>query len=250
MTVAPADTVTFLLTPLREGRHAVIGIALDGDIISTHAPAGGATPAGRSRCRPEASYFYSRPCGRGDATAQESTGFWMSISTHAPAGGATLICDGAVRSGKFLLTPLREGRLWAAMAVAATYFISTHAPAGGATIFCEESRRVWKNFYSRPCGRGDVIRSPELGASVISTHAPAGGATPAPPAYCSWIKRFLLTPLREGRPKTALQSPRCAIFLLTPLREGRLKAHHLYQRVFIISTHAPAGGATRLPRRR
>ena len=77
----------FLLTPLREGRHNRIPNRMmvsyfysrpcgRGDVrtftrnhiihvISTHAPAGGATPrAGKSvRCTP---YFYSRPCGRGD----------------------------------------------------------------------------------------------------------------------------------------------------------------------------------------
>ena len=34
-------------------------------------------------------------------------------------------------------------------------------------------------------------------------------------------------------------------FLLTPLREGRQNRHAYYPRCFKISTHAPAGGATR-----
>ena len=76
----------FLLTPLREGRHRLYRVRWRGQKISTHAPAGGATFA-RSSCvhffrflltplregrrsRPPAgqggSYFYSRPCGRGD----------------------------------------------------------------------------------------------------------------------------------------------------------------------------------------
>ena len=65
MTVAPADTVTFLLTPLREGRRCVNHTFTLVATISTHAPAGGATeearkaPVGRV-------HFYSRPCGRGD----------------------------------------------------------------------------------------------------------------------------------------------------------------------------------------
>ena len=60
---------------------------------------------------------------------------------------------------------------------------------------------------------------------------------------------FLLTPLREGRPaKTALQSPRCAIFLLTPLREGRLLQRDCGRTRSPISTHAPAGGATKAVR--
>ena len=55
--------------------------------ISTHAPAGGATDGIAD--------------GLGDCI----------ISTHAPAGGAT--CDHAtmIQGGRFLLTPLREGRL-------------------------------------------------------------------------------------------------------------------------------------------
>jgi len=54
-----------LMTLLREGRHAVIDIALDGDIISTHAPAGGATKTSNTKS------------------------VSITISTHAPAGGAT-----------------------------------------------------------------------------------------------------------------------------------------------------------------
>ena len=88
MTVAPADTVTFLLTPLREGRHL------------------------RPVFFRRAKYFYSRPCGRGDKKqlylphngklflltplregrppAAELAVCGGRISTHAPAGGATL----------------------------------------------------------------------------------------------------------------------------------------------------------------
>ena len=180
MTVAPADTVTFLLTPLREGRHAVIDIALDGDIISTHAPAGGATPAGRSRCRPEASYFYSRPCGRGDLDdmmrdadddkflltplregrreVRRNSGGKQAISTHAPAGGATGAYNASdLNRVGFLLTPLREGRRETGV-----------------------KGRIKSDFYSRPCGRGDGSRAGRGRRGSISTHAPAGGATLLP----------------------------------------------------------------------
>ena len=80
-------TWKFLLTPLREGRPAAQEHTRCRPQISTHAPAGGATPArrklkagniflltplreGRPTC-PQSSpakggYFYSRPCGRGD----------------------------------------------------------------------------------------------------------------------------------------------------------------------------------------
>ena len=57
----------FLLTPLREGRRRHSSPPRVGEHISTHAPAGGATPPQQ----PAASgrtYFYSRPCGRGDSS--------------------------------------------------------------------------------------------------------------------------------------------------------------------------------------
>ena len=79
--------------------------------------------------------------------------------------------------------------------------------------------------------------------------------------------RFLLTPLREGRPAPRKDMSEEYVFLLTPLREGRQVAAlpmwrsspHFYSRpcgrgdagtrcisacACKISTHAPAGGAT------
>ena len=79
----------------------------------------------------------------------------------------------------FLLTPLREGRRM------------PERGGAGADV----------DFYSRPCGRGDL--------RLWST------------GVCSGV-----------------------IFLLTPLREGRRSATRRLFPVFVISTHAPAGGAT------
>ena len=102
-------------------------------------------------------YFYSRPCGRGDAQLVGNDMAAALISTHAPAGGATpaeRYVSGAVRV--FLLTPLREGR-----------------PAFFKTI-----EKYRGHFYSRPCGRGDVMVNGKRETFIrISTHAPAGGAT-------------------------------------------------------------------------
>ena len=77
----------------------------------------------------------------------------------------------------FLLTPLREGRPGAWQSNGTLRNISTHAPAGGATHTGRAERGGLHDFYSRPCGRGDVA----------VTIAPADTIT------------FLLTPLREGR---------------------------------------------------
>ena len=79
--------------------------------------------------------------------------------------------------------------------------ISTHAPAGGATGQRRDAVVGKIDFYSRPCGRGDEIADAELTQRV----------------------KFLLTPLREGRP----------VVLAAANRPAQ------------ISTHAPAGGATR-----
>ena len=174
-------------------------------------------------------YFYSRPCGRGDFTLILNVEKSVFISTHAPAGGATSQRRSrGIRRAGFLLTPLREGRL----------FRVYRCPYCG-------------NFYSRPCGRGDniITLSMQTGQSFLLTPLREGRLlsswTTATPS-----NSFLLTPLREGRlhtpcgctslrhisthapaggatAKTALQSPRCAIFLLTPLREGRLRARKI-----------------------
>ena len=124
--------VLFLLTPLREGRR------------TASPPSGGycvnfySRPCGRGDVNAQlqaqsGNHFYSRPCGRGDALPAMFQAQVEDISTHAPAGGATRRnpgcrsdrhnfysrpCGRGDRSafgstlwrGKFLLTPLREGR--------------------------------------------------------------------------------------------------------------------------------------------
>ena len=289
----PSCSRLFLLTPLREGRlreeekvilcrristHAPAGGATAqqicdccGLLISTHAPAGGAT----SRQIPARSSFsrISTHAPAGGATSGFRYGKRARsiISTHAPAGGATARHCRRLGRRTFLLTPLREGRRTA----------------------YRKTLRLPSHFYSRPCGRGDNMsdciiqisristHAPAGGATVaalgqrifgrISTHAPAGGATfarsscvhffrflltplregrPASRIACSsrWTA-FLLTPLREGRPGTAEMTYECVVFLLTPLREGRPLRCDVRRARMLISTHAPAGGATMVRRR-
>ena len=87
-------------------------------------------------------------------------------------------------AGVFLLTPLREGRHTAAAPVNPTSCISTHAPAGGATRGTSCPCLSLCNFYSRPCGRGDLRDFPVFHVGIaISTHAPAGGATIGPHSF-------------------------------------------------------------------
>ena len=121
-------------------------------------------------------HFYSRPCGRGDIK-NRNIGYDMSISTHAPAGGATARKDTAPYVPfLFLLTPLREGR---------------HGT--------EDHQILMKLFLLTPLREGrPKVQSALLGLA-ISTHAPAGGAT-STVAFSVRPVPFLLTPLREGRP--------------------------------------------------
>ena len=102
-------------------------------------------------------HFYSRPCGRGDERRRDGEDDLWEISTHAPAGGAT----GAEYQGKtgeelFLLTPLREGRLLCFL-IAST---------------------VVSLFLLTPLREGrQKLATVSMYSFAISTHAPAGGAT-------------------------------------------------------------------------
>ena len=225
------DLQSRITTMNRISTHAPAGGAtklttgeVNTDIISTHAPAGGAT---NRRTQPAARQSISTHAPAGGATRRD----WKKngsriISTHAPAGGATLavilFCF-PLRS--FLLTPLREGRPDLSILLWRMPVISTHAPAGGATGVALSAnalrevflltplregrprrglnpRNVGVYFYSRPCGRGDRRGlNPRNVGVCISTHAPAGGATANASLLTLGIFQFLLTPLREGRPR-------------------------------------------------
>ena len=129
----------FLLTPLREGRRRVLstGLAMPSYFYSR--------PCGRGDwamlCTDSTGKnFYSRPCGRGDDNAKRKARVKFQISTHAPAGGATRRKQRRrCRLALFLLTPLREGRLLSLVGGALPRQISTHAPAGGATAIFHKS---------------------------------------------------------------------------------------------------------------
>ena len=234
----------FLLTPLREGRHRRCHNRRVSGNISTHAPAGGATPVLLVYFATDFKFLLT-PLREGRRPPGQRGLMACVISTHAPAGGATVRHVRCLRSDRpFLLTPLREGRPRLASNGRFCAAISTHAPAGGATPplrFCSGRRTIsthapaggatrgaWfpatvvKYFYSRPCGRGDAMPGGgPKGVTKISTHAPAGGATDLMRKAGIEVVEFLLTPLREGRPRSSCTSTNHALFLLTPLREGR-----------------------------
>ena len=174
--------------------------------------------------------FYSRPCGRGDESERRIT----------------------VYNARFLLTPLREGRLEFFPPAWQCHPISTHAPAGGATRVRSRKRFPPLYFYSRPCGRGDGDeRLKNDQRNIYFYSRPCGRGDARRPLRTGTSDTFLLTPLREGRQRCKRDDVggavdfysrpcgrgdaliiACAagadLFLLTPLREGRPPAAGIY----------------------
>ena len=131
----------------------------------------------KARAEKRCIYFYSRPCERGDA----------------PEYHRSRYC-----SGRFLLTPLREGRLSKSCSIFYLIIFLLTPLREGRPLPPEAPRRP-QDFYSRPCERGDLHRPEKCGAEIhfysrpcergdafsrsfctaesISTHAPARGAT-------------------------------------------------------------------------
>ena len=166
----------FLLTPLREGRHAVIDIALDGDIISTHAPAGGATVAASIHAM-LASVFLLTPLREGRPANIKHT----------------------QKDFLFLLTPLREGRRRHRGSSNSNETISTHAPAGGATR--RQTLGEFRNlFLLTPLREGRQTRLPSRRYRMLSFLLTPLREGRLRSGQCKPMQlRFLLTPLREGR---------------------------------------------------
>ena len=212
--------LSFLLTPLREGRRR--------------------RPCGRMHADLD---FYSRPCGRGDPNPSGNSQY-AAISTHAPAGGATVVED--VKSGptRFLLTPLREGRL---------RYITVHC------IKCK--------FLLTPLREGRPATAGTFPTSEFTfLLTPLREGRPTPITVGAIPSLFLLTPLREGRPAEAGHRAEAGgHFYSRPCGRGdfrpdfsRLPPPNFYSRPCgrgdrrlppdgahrRISTHAPAGGAT------
>ena len=123
--------------------------------ISTHAPAGGATWSLPPYQRIGYCNFYSRPCGRGDGGERRMTHLHMNFYSRPCGRGDAFRCSLTRSRTTFLLTPLREGRPWPRQSRRCSRRISTHAPAGGATLGRVPPKGQHRNFYSRPCGRGD-----------------------------------------------------------------------------------------------
>ena len=233
----------FLLTPLREGRLLRCNRRIWGLSISTHAPAGGATFSSEV-FQGKASDFYSRPCGRGDQGKSAGKFVASSISTHAPAGGATRRNRDDRGHGHISTHAPAGGATDCTRYIAfRREAISTHAPAGGATRGRPTLKRWQRNFYSRPCGRGDLNARDQVVARNISTHAPAGGATRILLHFIVEQQHFYSRPCGRGDGYCCILSSNSSISTHAPAG-GATTIFRFPYISHTISTHAPAGGAT------
>ena len=169
---------SFLLTPLREGRLSAPVVAIIAAIDFYSRPCGRGDHPDRAQTM-NSIHFYSRPCGRGDEYTPDS--FMMTDSY-------------------FYSRPCGRGDSMARTGCSASTKISTHAPAGGATQDSYVRCMGKKHFYSRPCGRGDVSSSVCLRLLLYFYSRPCGRGDGSLVETVQGDTKFLLTPLREGRP--------------------------------------------------
>ncbi len=213
-------------------------------MVSTHAPARGATAAAAKGRRADGLFQPTRPHGARPA-ARVGVRQDLRVSTHAPARGAT--------SG--------ERPLWLISGV------STHAPARGATKWPSRSATTGSVFQpTRPHGaRHDHRSQPGGTRRSFNPRARTGRDTPPPPPPARrssfnprartgrdlgrW-KRTCRTPsfnprARTGRDKALRTRPSWSSCFNPRARTGRdalLAPVFAIQRT--VSTHAPARGAT------
>ncbi len=206
--------------------------------------------------------FNSRPRMGGDWCGA-AYAVVLGVSTHAPAWGATVEKRDPVVRYLFQLTPPHGGRLERRGVFHVVLVVSTHAPAWGATLdFAASGYR--DRFQLTPPHGGRRHATPSWMVLIVSTHAPAWGAT-----YQVRLRRavltFQLTPPHGGRPGATSTSEYPGSFQLTPPHGGRPfgrwwfpwrtrfnsrprmggdHRHTVKGHDRLVSTHAPAWGAT------
>ena len=168
---------SFLLTPLREGRRTRMDTGFSISIISTHAPAGGATR--HCLCRRQLLLqFLLTPLREG---------------RHLRVRMMPTI-------RVFLLTPLREGRHGRARKCVQIFADFYSRPCGRGDAHAPSAISMAFVFLLTPLreGRRDALREKKRWISVFLLTPLREGRRRAGRQTPVWY-RFLLTPLREGR---------------------------------------------------
>ena len=189
-------------------------------MISTHAPAQGATSSVRVATTP---LKYFNPCSRtgsdfGRRKCSFSASYFNPRSRTGSDGGFRFLSAGC----KYFNPRSRTGSDNAICFSVPNKTISTHAPAQGAT--------------NHPV--------PAQGPGGISTHAPAQGAT-CPPAFPHWPHWHFNPRSRTGSDSTLIPfNPPPFPFQPTLPHRERHASFPGTEETVRISTHAPAQGAT------
>ena len=210
-------------------------------IVSTHAPAWGATPSQATAAtndrfqptrphgaRPTTAYthglmicFNPRARMGRDQTADTSNTGLSKVSTHAPAWGATNL--------KELVNRLQ--------------LVSTHAPAWGATCLLVYKPLAVVVSTHAPAWGATHCQNCSTWAGGVSTHAPAWGAT----TLLHWQDvLFKFQPTRPHGARRHILSRKMGVYSsFNPrARMGRDGIGVVVGTVVVVSTHAPAWGAT------
>ena len=152
--------------------------------------------------------FLLTPLREGRRTAKVRGQLWQKFLLTPLREGRRRSAGRSRSRTKFLLTPLREGRRCPEKRCGAKHTFLLTPLREGRPDWLMEIFPI-RNFYSRPCGRGDCNQRGAVGIRrLISTHAPAGGATFHTTARVRHTAIFLLTPLREGRRHTGSSTER------------------------------------------
>ena len=204
----------------------------------------GARPERIAKALADAPFQLTRPRGA-RPVGGVAVAVGVDVSTHAPARGATLVHDTiCICILKFQLTRPRGARPAPAPTSCAICRVSTHAPARGATA-AETLFRLTQDVSTHAPARGATApRELHPGTGEVSTHAPARGATglsrPRVIPSCCFNSRA-----REGRDsRTTPARTTSRAFQLTRPRGARRVSYALDEGMDLVSTHAPARGAT------
>ena len=237
--------------------------SIDGYLISTHAPARGATIS-RDKRSNRIRFQPTLPQGERQQT-RCAVWLWKWISTHAPARGATMISGKAKETIEISTHAPARGATETVRPKNKGYGISTHAPARGATASQVGKSELELFQPTLPQGERRQATKPKQSEQSISTHAPARGATRGSRGGTKAPRISTHAPARGATKTSTIKRPRWEFQPTLPQGERRGKPMSMINstifqptlpqgerphdqvevlEVLQISTHAPARGAT------
>ena len=250
----------------REGDDTTRTIRLSrcSEVVSTHAPARGATrslfgkqegPGSRFNSRPREGgdelehhtdkaivRFNSRPREGGDHREPIGRHIGHDVSTHAPARGVTFFRFADDLFYKFQLTPPRGGRPSSGSRTTSSTSFNSRPREGGDLE--HEIQDKYRTVSTHAPARGATWdRLSERDLSIrVSTHAPARGATHGVGLPRRVRPVSTHAPARGATPENVADTEPCMKFQLTPPRGGRPSSASTGSRMRVFQLTPPRGG--------